>query len=90
MQHVPAARRRSTPDETPEERDARLHGEDDDDWLRVSTLAATVEAHELIDPTLSPERLLLRLFHEEGVRVAPRRWHRGPLPLLARAHPSAS
>jgi molecular chaperone Hsp33 len=23
----------------------------------------------LIDPTLSPERLLLRLFHEEGVRV---------------------
>ena len=38
---------------------------------RVATLAATVEAHELIDPTLSPERLLLRLFHEEGVRVSP-------------------
>ena len=32
-------------------------------------IAATVEPHELIDPTVSPERLLYRLFHEEGVRV---------------------
>ena len=70
VQHVPSAGGDPRPDETPEERDARLHGSDDDDWLRVSTLAATVEAHELIDPTLSPERLLLRLFHEEGVRVS--------------------
>ncbi|MGE0765768.1 MAG: Hsp33 family molecular chaperone [Hyphomicrobiaceae bacterium] len=69
LQHVPRLGGDPRPDETPEERDARLHGEDDDDWLRVATLAATVEAHELIDPTLSPERLLLRLFHEEGVRV---------------------
>ncbi len=69
LQHVPRLGGDPRPDETPEERDARLHGEDDDDWLRVATLAATVESHELIDPTLSPERLLLRLFHEEGVRV---------------------
>ena len=34
-------------------------------------LAATVEDHELLDPMLSPERLLYRLFHEEGVRVTP-------------------
>ena len=40
-------------------------------------LAATVEDHELIDPTLTPERLLYRLFHEEGVRVMP------PLPIRA-------
>ncbi|MBU1211602.1 MAG: Hsp33 family molecular chaperone [Alphaproteobacteria bacterium] len=46
-----------------------LSGEDDDDWLRTEILAATVEDHELIDPGLSPERLLYRLFHEEGVRV---------------------
>lgn len=71
VQHVPAAGGEPRPGETAEERDARLHGEDDENWLRVSTLAATVEAHELIDPTLSPERLLLRLFHEEGIRVAP-------------------
>lgn len=71
VQHVPALGGEPRPGETPEERDARLHGSDDDDWRRVETLAATVEAHELIDPTLSPERLLLRLFHEEGVRVSP-------------------
>ncbi|MEW5963661.1 MAG: Hsp33 family molecular chaperone [Pseudomonadota bacterium] len=44
-------------------------GETDDDWTRVALLAATVEDHELLDPTLAPERLLYRLFHEEGVRV---------------------
>jgi molecular chaperone Hsp33 len=69
VQHVPRIGGDPKADETPEERDARLHGADDDDWLRVATLAATVEDHELIDPMLSPERLLLRLFHEEGVRV---------------------
>lgn len=41
----------------------------DDNWNRVRTLAATVEDHELVDPDLSIDRLLLRLFHEEGVRV---------------------
>lgn len=46
-----------------------LSGEDDDDWRRTELLAATVEDHELTDPGLSPERLLYRLFHEEGVRV---------------------
>jgi redox-regulated HSP33 family molecular chaperone len=30
---------------------------------------STVEDHELVDPTLSGERLLYRLFHERGVRV---------------------
>ena len=30
-----------------------------------------MEDHELLDPMLSPERLLYRLFHEEGVRVTP-------------------
>lgn len=70
IQHVPAAGGDPHPDETPEERDARLHGDTDEDWNRVRILASTVEAHELIDPKLSPERLLLRLFHEEGVRVS--------------------
>jgi molecular chaperone Hsp33 len=43
--------------------------EDDDAWAEAKALAATVEDHELIDPTLSSERLLYRLFHERGVRV---------------------
>lgn len=43
--------------------------EPDDNWERTRILAATVEDHELIDPALSGERLLYRLFHEEGVRA---------------------
>jgi len=42
---------------------------DDDGWRRAKALAATVEDHELLDPTLSPDRLLYRLFHEEEVRA---------------------
>lgn len=46
-----------------------IDGGGPDDWNRVRLLAATVEDHELLDPALAPDRLLLRLFHEEGVRV---------------------
>ena len=46
-----------------------LLGDDDENWQRVNMLAATVEDHELVDPSLAPERLLFRLFNEEGVRV---------------------
>jgi molecular chaperone Hsp33 len=45
------------------------NGADDDGWRRALALASTVEDHELLDPTLSPERLLYRLFHEEEVRA---------------------
>ena len=41
----------------------------DEAWERTRMLAATVEDHELLDPLLAPERLLYRLFHQEGVRV---------------------
>jgi molecular chaperone Hsp33 len=44
---------------------------DDDNWNRVRVLASTIEDHELLDPTLAPEALLLRLFHEEGVAAFP-------------------
>ena len=43
--------------------------DDDDAWTEAQARAATTEAHELIDPTLSGERLLFRLFNERGVRV---------------------
>jgi molecular chaperone Hsp33 len=42
---------------------------EDDAWTEAKSLAATVEDHELVDPTLSSERLLFRLFHERGVKV---------------------
>ena len=48
-----------------------LVGEDDERWTGAQMLAATVEDHELLDPTLTPERLLYRLFAEEGVRAFP-------------------
>lgn len=43
----------------------------EDDWERLSTLAATVEDLELLDTTLSAETLLWRLFNQEEVRVMP-------------------
>jgi molecular chaperone Hsp33 len=42
---------------------------EEEDWTRARTLAETVEDHELLDPLLSPDRLLYRLFHEEQVRA---------------------
>jgi molecular chaperone Hsp33 len=42
---------------------------EDDAWVEGRALVETVEAVELIDPSLSSEALLYRLFHERGVRV---------------------
>jgi molecular chaperone Hsp33 len=43
--------------------------EEDDAWVEGRSLIETVEDVELIDPALSSEQLLYRLFHERGVRV---------------------
>ena len=43
--------------------------EEDDAWVEGQALISTVEDIELIDPSLSSERLVYRLFHEPGVRV---------------------
>lgn len=49
---------------------AEAHRVDEDEaWTEGRALAGTIEDHELIDPSLSGERLLYRLFHERGVRV---------------------
>lgn len=42
---------------------------EDDAWVEGRTLLGTVEDVELIDPNVSAERLLYRLFQERGVRV---------------------
>jgi molecular chaperone Hsp33 len=42
---------------------------EDDAWVEGRSLIETVEDLELIDPALSSERLVYRLFHERGVRV---------------------
>lgn len=43
----------------------------DEGWERATALFETVEYDEILDPGLAPERLLYRLFHEDGVRVTP-------------------
>lgn len=47
------------------------HSVENDEWVKARLLLDTVEAHEMLDPTLSPERLLYRLYHEDGVTVYP-------------------
>ena len=41
----------------------------EDDWRRVVTLLASTRDSELMDPNLSGDDLLFRLFHEDGVRI---------------------
>ncbi|MGH6943415.1 MAG: Hsp33 family molecular chaperone HslO [Geminicoccaceae bacterium] len=54
----------------PEESAAGPNGEQaEEDWRRTMILLGTATDAELTDPFLPPEHLLLRLFHEEGVRV---------------------
>ncbi|MBX3505353.1 MAG: Hsp33 family molecular chaperone [Parvibaculum sp.] len=53
---------RETEDEGP-------YTEEEENWNRASILLDTVEDHELLDPGLEPNRLLYRLFHEDGVRA---------------------
>lgn len=44
-------------------------GNTDDDWETANALFETLSDDELIDPDLSQEKLLYRLFHEGGVRI---------------------
>ena len=47
--------------------DAR--GSTEEVWDRTRALFHTLADDELIDPTITPETLLFRLFHEDGVRL---------------------
>jgi len=47
--------------------DAR--GSTEEAWDRSRALFQTLADDELLDPTLTPETLLFRLFHEDGVRL---------------------
>ena len=56
------------PGDAPEGYEAEEQSEDSA-WIEGRSLVGTVEDVELIDPHVSSERLLYRLFHERGVRV---------------------
>jgi molecular chaperone Hsp33 len=42
---------------------------EDEAWRRAAIFMSSSTSAELIDPALAPERLLFRLFHEDGVRA---------------------
>ena len=73
LQFLPKAQDRArvadlSPGDAPE--GAAIHAVTEDDaWVEGRSLIETVEDLELIDPALSSERLVYRLFHERGVRV---------------------
>ncbi len=52
-------------------------GATEDAWERAEALFSTLGEDELLDPQITPETLLYRLFHEDGVRMFP------PKPLRA-------
>jgi len=62
LQHMPKASPHVTGTDVPPEVDA-------DSWNRVSILLDTVEVTELVGPHVSPDSLLVRLFHEEEPRI---------------------
>lgn len=70
VQHLPKAgagmHRDLAPGDAPE---GTALPEPHEAWAEARALADTIEDDELVDRTLSPERLLFRLFHERGVRV---------------------
>src|SRR6204780_2063690 len=73
LQFLPKAPERARqadldPGDAPEGAETHTLAEDDA-WVEGQSLISTVEDVELIDPDLSAERLLYRLFHERGVRV---------------------
>ena len=54
----------------PPEGGYRLIADDvEDGWRRAMVLMSSATPAELVDPDLTPRRLLFRLFHEDGVRV---------------------
>jgi len=73
LQFLPSSPERSRMADLPGgDDDPEDHGDghpDDDSWQEALALLRTVQDDELLDPSVGTERLLYRLFHEQGVRV---------------------
>ncbi len=71
VQHLPKAKNDDESLEQNNEFDDGLSDEEkqEDNWLETKSLLSTLGDDELVDPDISPERLLFRLYHETGVRV---------------------
>ena len=64
--------------------DAR--GSTEEVWDRTRALFQTLADDELVDPTITPETLLFRLFHEDGVRLEDARALKAQCRCSARPH----
>ncbi len=68
VQHLPQDKTQdktsTQDDELVDENDKRKN-----DWVEAKSILLTLGDDELVDPDISPERLLFRLYHETGVRV---------------------
>lgn len=74
LQHFPAASERNMPDLPGDGDFDNVETNDNtfaesENWREAKSLFETVSDAELLDPDLSSERLLFRLYHEKGVRV---------------------
>jgi len=73
LQHLPKASPHVASDATGEggllAATDMLGGDEAEDWNRANLLLDTVEALELVGPSVQPTDLLLRLFHQEAPRV---------------------
>lgn len=74
VQHLPKSGEKTMPDlpgngDFDDEDMADPNHVEDDHWTEAKSLLGTVDDAELVDPDISPERLLFRLYHETGVRV---------------------
>jgi molecular chaperone Hsp33 len=73
VQHLPAeggsSPIREMQGDVPEGQEIEI--EEDDNWVKARLLLDTIEDHELLDPTLTAEEILYRLYHEDGVTVYP-------------------
>lgn len=71
IQHLPEAgpARRADLDPGDGSTAADAGEEQADEWTEARLLLETVESHELIDPSIAVGELLIRLYHERGVRV---------------------
>jgi molecular chaperone Hsp33 len=72
VQHLPPAGPGRRPDlppgDAPEGAEVQDF-EEPDEWNEARLILETVEDHELIDPSISAGNLMIRLYHERGVRV---------------------
>ncbi len=73
LQFLPAAEERARrPDLAPGDAPPGMEPDEvpeDEAWVEGSALVASVQDLELLDPEVSSEQLLYRLFHQRGVRV---------------------